>query len=189
LLALDDRGTVDLARTRAVYFPGNSGYFLINRASRPGGIVRPEEEEDVRRRLVAALEALRDPETKQPLVTQIIDPRENNPELGLGGPQGGDLYFDLARGYYPSSELRGELVSPEQPRGEHLLDPARPEMQAAFAIAGPGVVAGTAIGPIRQIDVAPTLCALLGIDPPAQATGRVLTEALVRRVEASGPGP
>jgi arylsulfatase A-like enzyme len=53
-------------------------------------------------------------------------------------------------------------------------------MWAAFAVAGPGVARGADLGLIRQIDIAPTLCALLGIDPPASAVGRVLTPALAR---------
>jgi arylsulfatase A-like enzyme len=67
-----------------------------------------------------------------------------------------------------------------RPRGEHFLDPASPSMQTAFALAGAGVAAGADLGRIRQIDVAPTLCLLLGIEPPAQATGAVLTPALAR---------
>jgi len=113
-------------------------------------------------------------------VTEILDPRTSDPELALGGPQGADLYFNLSRGYYPSGDLSGELVSKARPSGEHLLDPRRREMHAAFAIAGPGVAVGADLGLIRQIDVAPTLCALLGIDPPAQATGRVLRKVLAR---------
>jgi arylsulfatase A-like enzyme len=31
---------------------------------------------------------------------------------------------------------------------------------------------------IRQIDIAPTLATLLGLEPPAQATGTVLDRAL-----------
>ena len=66
------------------------------------------------------------------------------------------------------------------PRGEHFLDPENPAMHAAFAMAGPGVAEGAQLGLIRQIDVAPTLCLLLGIEPPAQATGMVLRPALGR---------
>ena len=53
-------------------------------------------------------------------------------------------------------------------------------MKAAFAIAGPGVAAGADLGPIQQVDIAPTLCLLLGIEPPAQAVGSVLRSALAR---------
>jgi arylsulfatase A-like enzyme len=58
-------------------------------------------------------------------------------------------------------------------------------MWAAFAVAGPGVASGADLGLIRQIDIAPTLCALLGIDPPARAAGRVLTGALARSATAA----
>jgi arylsulfatase A-like enzyme len=51
-------------------------------------------------------------------------------------------------------------------------------MHASFAMAGPGVARGVDLGVIRQIDIAPTLAALLGLEPPAQATGRVLEKAL-----------
>jgi arylsulfatase A-like enzyme len=59
-------------------------------------------------------------------------------------------------------------------------------MHAAFALAGAGVAERAQLGVIRQIDVAPTLCLLLGIEPPAQATGVVLLSALARR-EAMPP--
>jgi len=48
-----------------------------------------------------------------------------------------------------------------------------------FGIASVGEE-GADLGLIRQIDVAPTLCLLLGIEPPAQATGVILRSALGR---------
>jgi hypothetical protein len=100
--------------------------------------------------------------------------------LGGGGPNGGDLYVRLAPRYYPSAHIRGDLVTRTGRRGVHMLDPERPEMFASFTVSGPGVAAGVDLGIIHQIDIAPTLCALLGIDPPAQATGKVLESALAR---------
>ena len=99
----------------------------------------------------------------------------------LGGPTGGELYLELAPRYRVSSSLRGPLTEEAPPTGEHFSNPERPQMQAAFAVAGPGVAAGADLGVVRQIDIAPTLCALLGIDPPAHASGRVLAAALARR--------
>jgi arylsulfatase A-like enzyme len=35
---------------------------------------------------------------------------------------------------------------------------------------------GVRIGAVRNVDIAPTIAMLLGIDPPAQAEGRALSE-------------
>jgi predicted AlkP superfamily phosphohydrolase/phosphomutase len=191
LLALDAAGHIDLSRTRAVYFPGNSAYFLVNRTDREGGIVKPEEEDTVRREVASALQGIRDPGTGRAVVTAVIDPREaKGKDPGIGGPEGGDLYLALLPGYDLSADADGSVVEPIAPKGVHFLNPERPEMMASFVVAGPGVAAGARLGPIRQIDIAPTLCALLGISPPAQATGRVLREALARApVEAPAAAP
>jgi phosphoglycerol transferase MdoB-like AlkP superfamily enzyme len=50
-------------------------------------------------------------------------------------------------------------------------------MHASFALTGPGVAAGVDLGVIRQVDIAPTLAALLGLGPPAQSRGAVLEGA------------
>lgn len=181
LLALSPEGEADLARTRAVYFPGNSGYVLLNRASRPGGIVRPDQETAVRREIEQALRAVRDPATGRPVVTDVIDPSRPGARAGIGGPRGGDLYLVVAPGYDLNARPSGEVVEGQARRGTHFQEPQEPAMHGAFTIAGPGVAAGADLGVIRQIDVAPTLSALLGIDPPAQSTGTVLTKALAER--------
>jgi arylsulfatase A-like enzyme len=43
------------------------------------------------------------------------------------------------------------------------------------------VAGGADLGLVRLIDLAPTLARLLGLEPPAQARGRVLDKALARR--------
>ena len=183
LLSLDASGHVDLAHTRA-YYLAEAGYFLINRASRPGGIVAPAEEDAVRAAVETMLSGLRDPNTGASPVADVIDPRRS--EWGRGGPHGGDVYFRLAPGASPTGELQGAVVYDAPATGEHLLDPQRPDMHASFAVAGPGVATGIDLDVIRQIDIAPTLAALLGIEPPAQATGTVLEKVLARgRVKES----
>jgi predicted AlkP superfamily phosphohydrolase/phosphomutase len=193
LLTLDAQGHVDLAHTRAMYFVGNFGYVLINRVSRPGGIVTKEQELEVRRAVTAALRAVRDPETHEVLVGDLLDASAGPGPHGIGGPNGGDLYLSLAKGTHLDSATSGALVEHTTPAGEHVVDPQHPEMQATFQLAGAGVAAGVDLGFIRQIDVAPTLCALLGLDPPAQSTGRILTRALARApvavTELRGPAP
>jgi hypothetical protein len=179
LLAVDGAGEVDLSRTRALYGPGN--FVLINRAARPQGIVAPAEEEAVRRRVVAALRGIKDPATGRAVILEVLDPRTATADPRFGGPSGGDLYLVPAPGYLVGKGVRGEAVAPLPPRGDHFLDPYNPAMHAGFAVAGPGVAKGVSLGKIRQIDVVPTLAALLGIEPPAQSSGRVLEAALSRK--------
>jgi predicted AlkP superfamily pyrophosphatase or phosphodiesterase len=178
LLTLDAGGRVDLAHTQAYYSSGQ--YVFINRTSRAGGIVKPEEEDAVRRAIVQALSHVPGATARAPIVVAVLDPRTPGHVPSFGGPTGGDLYLSVAPGYNVSARLDGEAVVKIAPRGEHFLDPENAAMHAGFAMAGPGVTEGAQLGLIRQIDVAPTLCLLLGIEPPAQATGMVLRSALGR---------
>jgi predicted AlkP superfamily phosphohydrolase/phosphomutase len=177
LLAVDGKGRVDLARTRAYYSPGQ--YVLINRVGREGGIVPPAEEESVRRAVAQALRGVSSG-PRPSIVLDVLDPRTPGHVPSFGGPHGGDLYLSVAPGYNVSARLDGEAVEKTRPRGEHFLNPERPSMHVAFAVAGAGVATGADLGQIHQIDIAPTLCLLLGIEPPAQATGVVLRTALAR---------
>jgi predicted AlkP superfamily phosphohydrolase/phosphomutase len=177
LLVLDAAGEPDLARTRAFYHPGT--FILINGAAR-GGPVAPAEEDAVRRQVAAALRAVQDPATGRAAVLDVLDARTLR-EPSTGGPSGGDIYLSLAPGIGLSRGSTGAPLEEATPRGDHFANPERPSMHASFTVAGPGVAEGARLGLIRQTDVAPTLAALLGIDPPAQSTGRVLEAALAHR--------
>ena len=52
------------------------------------------------------------------------------------------------------------------------------EMRVPLLISGAGVRAGARPRGPRLVDVAPTIAALLGVRPPADAQGRVLDELL-----------
>lgn len=58
--------------------------------------------------------------------------------------------------------------------GMHGYDPALPDMGAIFLALGRGVPEGRRLGAVSSLDVAPTVAALLGIDPPRDAEGRVV---------------
>ena len=182
MLAVDATGRADLSRTRAIYFPGNSGYVLINRQGRPGGIVPPAEEEDVRRRVVAALTAAADPATGRPLGVTVSDVRVPPAGPQIGGPHAGDLFVEVrAAGVAISARGTGDVIEPRRPEGTHFQAPASARLQGSFLIAGPGVAPGADLGIIQQIDIAPTLAALLGIDPLAHAAGAPLAAALAKQ--------
>lgn len=68
--------------------------------------------------------------------------------------------------------------------GGHGYDPALPDMGALLLAAGRGVPPASLLPEAHLTDVAPTVSALLGIDPPQQSEGRVLLPAPVRTVAA-----
>ena len=167
LLAVDKAGALDLARTQAVYSPSNSGYVSLNRVSRPKGIVADADAARVVTDVGKALAQARD-DGGRPLVVKTW-------------VAGDDVYLDMAPGVQTSGALSGALFENAAPFGDHLYGPERPEMHGAFSMAGPGVPAGDDLGPLRQVDVAPTLCHLLGLDPPKNAVGAVVEAALSRK--------
>lgn len=177
LLARDVTGQPDLARTRAVYSWGQ--YVRINRKSLFGGLVGPAEEAGVKREVTRALTGLKDPATGKAVILGVYPPPENMQPRD--GRHAGDLFLSVAPGYGVSAAYKGAVVEAMIPRGDHFLDPERPAMHGSFVIAGPGVAQGADLGVIRIVDIAPTLAALLGIDPPAHAEGRVLEKALAHR--------
>jgi predicted AlkP superfamily phosphohydrolase/phosphomutase len=179
LLFQDASGGIDLARTRAVYHPSNSGFLLINSEDR-GGPVGVAEAEQVRRDVILALRGARDPKTGQPVILDVIDARQGGTVPRVGGVRGGDLYIVAAPGYYASARVGAAAAESMAPQGVHLFGPDRSEMHSSFTVSGPGVQSGARLGVISQIDIAPTLSALLGLAPPAQAEGRVVEGALVQ---------
>jgi hypothetical protein len=178
LLVQGPDGKVDPERSRAVYHPGNNGFVLVNGVDR-GGPVSPGEREEVRRAAREALLAARDPESGEALVLDVLDPGRDDRQPRIGGPTGGDLYLVAAPGYDAGGRIGdGRFVETVSPRGAHLFGPERPEMRSSFTVSGPGVASGRSLGLIRQVDVAPTLAALLGIGPPRDAEGLAVTGAL-----------
>jgi predicted AlkP superfamily phosphohydrolase/phosphomutase len=180
ILARTPADSYDLAKTKALAPPGGEFFVSINGTDRKGGIVPPEDKEELLKQIQAALLSAKDPQTGAPIVVRVYRPADL-PDLGLAGEPCGDLYMDLAAGYYPSGRLAKEIVSPMPEAnggGVHGFYPKRRDMHAIFYLYGPGVKKGT-LGPqAYQVDVAPTLARLIGIPAPKQAVGKVV-EALL----------
>jgi hypothetical protein len=177
LLGRNDDGTVDLSRTRAVYAPANGGFVTLNRSSRAGGIVSPREEPRLRVAMIAAMGGMRDPVSGEVVLTELLEPGRRGRPVGVGGPSGGDLYLRPAAGVVLSPETRGLAVEPADPTAD-AFDPDRPSARGLLVLDGAGVAGGQSLGPVDAVDVAPTLAALLGLDPPAGTEGRPLAPAL-----------
>jgi predicted AlkP superfamily phosphohydrolase/phosphomutase len=176
ILAVDERGRVDLPRTKAIYPAINNGYLLINSTDRKGGIVSPEERNDLIQRIRELLFEIRDGERQ--VVTGVYNAQTDGDAKGVGGESGGDIYIDLLPGYEPDPKLgAAELVAKREPHGMHGFNPLRPSMRTLMVLNGPGVQVGHQLHGVRILDFAPTLAELLKVPIPKDATGRVLYEA------------
>jgi predicted AlkP superfamily pyrophosphatase or phosphodiesterase len=104
-------------------------------------------------------------------------------------PQVRVVYDEADQARMRMSPRYGELVVEPEPGWSFGSTPAGPvgrhgaatELDVAFALAGAGVRPGAAPTDPRHVDIAPTIAALLGIDPPTGSQGRVLDEALLPR--------
>ncbi len=184
------RFVVDWSRTRV--FPRRGQVWVNLRGRDPQGIVDPGEYEPVREAAIRALLAIEDPERKtRPILVALR--KEDAVSYGQWGDTVGDvitfmapLYADSDTDYVsmPSDPLTTPDVGPTDLGCAH--HPYLPSATygiwsnpAVFFLAGPGVRRGyQRPHPITQADVAPTLCHLLGIAPPAQCEGKIVTDVL-----------
>ena len=195
LLHRSPSGGIDLARTPILAAEGEL-FLRLNDQRWAGGLAMTAAE---RLRALdaaeAALLAVRDPATDRPVIRQIVRPdrfsAEEAARWGISCRRCGDLYLDPAPGYYPRNDLATSVLTRHVQswgQGNHGFFPERRTMHGIAFFAGPGLRRGVEIPPIRHIDIAPTLAQLIGIPAPAQATGRVLEEALVAPAQApTGP--
>ncbi len=117
-------------------------------------------------------------------ITQFFTPETDGARFGIGGPAGGDLYFDFAAGYGPASRSQQEVLAVGTARGMHGFLPARRDMQAIFVMTGPGIEPSTLLPEIRIIDIAPLIAELLGFPAPPTFRGRAPLAVRSGRPEA-----
>jgi len=99
-------------------------------------------------------------------IEQILG-KEDFGQLGLPSPnstdQAPDLVLAAAQGYMFSSDSEGDYVSTVN-GGTHGYLNNDPKMQSIFLAWGAGVPHGIRLGPISNLDVAPTIAAFLGVE-------------------------
>lgn len=106
------------------------------------------------------LSGIRDGETQ--VFTEWFWPAQAALKYGIGGENGGDLYFDLAPGYITTHELKQPAILKfDNAHGVHGLLPTRSDMLALFIAHGPDLQSRPAT--MRTVDVAPLVLRLLGI--------------------------
>jgi len=104
---------------------------------------------------------------------------EEFPEIGLPVPavsdQAPDLVLAAAPDYAFSDDLEGNVVSQVAEGGTHGYLNSDPAMQAIFIAWGAGIPKGIRLPSISNLDVAPTIAALLGLEMK-QAKGHAIRE-------------
>jgi predicted AlkP superfamily pyrophosphatase or phosphodiesterase len=115
-------------------------------------------------------------------VARVIEPHDFA-ALGLPrpdvNPESPDLILATGEGYSFSNDVVGDEVGAgsETLKGTHGHLPHPPYMHATFVAAGTGIREGVRLKTIQNVDVAPTIARLLGVQLP-RADGRVLSEIL-----------
>lgn len=165
-LIRNDNNTIDWSRTRAL----NVGlvHIFINLAGRePNGIVPQAEYEETQREIIAALHAYKDAETgRHPFSLAVT--RADAEMLNLHGDLVGDVVYALRPEFDGAHGKQLPSVS-FGIGGQH----------STFILSGAGVRRGVALDrQVRVVDVAPTICYLLGLPMPENVEGGVVYEAL-----------
>jgi predicted AlkP superfamily pyrophosphatase or phosphodiesterase len=94
-------------------------------------------------------------------------------------PRGADLWLAAKCDYAFSEASAGDLATVKRPKlsGTHGYLPDQPDMLSLCIVSGPRLKAGTKLGKIRAIDIAPTVARILGIELP-RAEGKPLERLL-----------
>jgi predicted AlkP superfamily phosphohydrolase/phosphomutase len=182
-------GDVDWSRTRACVV-GN-GVYLNLRGRDPEGIVERHEAEPLIEAICQGLLAATDPRTGERVVL-VAGPREHFAYLGGHGCGTGDILFCFASGYQARND-RGPMFEVTVPwteftSGHDHFWPLDPRIQTRMFAAGPAFAAPARAPRLRPIiDVAPTVCAILGIDPPPTTDGSAISDILAAPSSALQP--
>lgn len=194
LIAFKDGGReIDFSRSRAYTLATRGSEIFVNLERRePFGIVPKGDYERVQDEVIDALLDWRDPLTGRRAVALALKLQDAQ-IIGFWGEEQGDVVFTYNRGFgWGAVYERGAGGEPTAERpsigpGRGALHGSQiPTSETAFfsnmgcmIMTGPDVKAGyerdwRRYGLMREIDIAPTLCHILGLRPPAQNRGAVL---------------
>jgi predicted AlkP superfamily phosphohydrolase/phosphomutase len=187
LIALSDETTprgrrkADPARSK-VYMHGGLQVCVNLRGRDPYGVVDPLDYERVQEEIIDALYGWKEPQTGKRAVALALKKRDAQ-LIGFFGETVGDVVFLYNSGFSWAAPRQGTI---DVARGGANHGPQPPTagtaMSSNLAVLmahGPGIKAGyerdrERLGLMRLVDVVPTVCHVLGIRPPAHATGAVL---------------
>ena len=164
---------IDWSRTTA-FSVGLAGIYINQKGRERDGIVEPgEEKKRIKEEIISKLSGLRDPETGEIAILDVIDTSE-----AYRGPykaQAQDLIIGYNEGYRTAWEsATGRVTSQvfydntKRWSGDHCLAPDKV----------PGVLFSNLRFPAehpRIVDIAPTILSAFGIEPPEYMDGKALS--------------
>lgn len=110
-------------------------------------------------------------------------PGPASPDPRLRNPRFGDLIAVAPLGTAVSDRSGPPM------RGAHGYAPEEPSMGAVLIAAGGGILSGSRLGVVRNLDVAPTLLAWLGIERPTWMEGRPIAGLLAPSTDGAAQRP
>jgi predicted AlkP superfamily pyrophosphatase or phosphodiesterase len=192
----------------AIRSSGSAVNIYVNLQGRePGGTVDPQSYGNLVKEVRAALAKATDPNaqfnysSKKGRIFSKAETRPATCSKGVGfctndtiGQDFGDVFAQLAEGYNfdgiqnpvvvrqgdPTFEAGKTIFSVPNFYGSHGHDAELASMSATFMASGPKFRRHTIVDRVRNIDVAPTILHLLGVEPGPTVDGRILQEILRR---------
>ncbi|MBQ8935474.1 MAG: alkaline phosphatase family protein [Oscillospiraceae bacterium] len=194
---------IDWSRTVAYPCkPGNADVYINLKGRDEEGCVEPEDYEAIRTKVISALRELEAPDGRK--VFDLVLRKEDAVPLGIYGDYAGDIIAVYAQGFswaghggeeWDREDSIFEISTTEGfDYGAHhgpMMPTAETEVcsnKAFLAAAGSGIRSGydrlaTKLGPVRVIDVAPTICQALGCYPPRQSQGSVIGDFMADQAD------
>lgn len=171
VLKRDEQGNelreIDWEKTRAVATRGGQIYINL-KGKYATGIVEPSDKYELEREIIDGLYSYR---FNGKRVIAVAMRNKEAVLLGTGGEECGDVLYWLEEGF---NRLHGDALPTLKGYADTTVSPI-------FIAAGAGLKVGfTCQRLIRQVDVAPTIAALLGVRMPQQCEGAVIHQILAQ---------
>jgi len=189
--ALADRGLIEIEErdgkrrinwAKSKVFIDLTNVYVNLKSRYKNGTVEDSEYEEIRREVIDVLRSCKDQDGEY--VVAFALRREDAPMIGLWGEHVGDVVFAYSPGFTwgnrilegeGSIKVGGANHGPQIPTAETEIS----SNYATFMIVGKDIKKGyvrpiNRMGPIKLVDIAPTISYILGIKPPRHSQGSIL---------------
>ena len=167
----NDTKKIDWSKTRAIASQGND-IFINLKGREVHGIVEPEDKYELEEQIMTDLYSYKHPDSGKRCIALAIRNKDAL-VMGYGGPTAGDICFWIADGY--NWDHTDSLST--------ATGAASTSSSPIFIAAGKGLKEHFETDRIiRQVDLAPTMCVMLGVRMPAQCEGAPVYQILAEEM-------